>query len=121
MESSSMTTYSCFHCLETICQLLKPLNRYIFGSSQDLPILPNVPLNALHLRIGQNKETHSKSNQIRNYIKIWMVQDDFPFKKTLFRNHYNVQLGLLQTPTEALKNPDRIGQIELVRSSSHLS
>ena len=42
-------------------------------------------------------------------------------KKTLLRNHYNVQLGLLQTPTEALKNPDRIGQIELVRSSSHLS
>ena len=38
--------------------LIKSLNRNELGSPQDLPILSNVPLDTLNLRLGQNKEAH---------------------------------------------------------------
>ena len=38
--------------------LVKPLNRNELGCPQELPILSNVPLDTLNLRIGQNKEAH---------------------------------------------------------------
>ena len=51
-------TYSGFHGLETIVQLVEPLNRYELCCPQKLPILSNVPPNPFNLRIGEYKEAH---------------------------------------------------------------
>ena len=60
--NTNIFTYSCFHSLESLDQLVKPLDGDVLSSAEDLPILLHVYLDTFYLRIGQNKETHSKSN-----------------------------------------------------------